>query len=591
MIFLTKVLHGLGVKVGACSEQKEILAILADLFMSTKQPGDPLQWMLDWPDFVEFRERIAHLDIDRDGTDDAINFVQKMDEEDRRIADIKEAREFVQPSTDYLKTKLFHEQLAGVSFLLRQGNACLADEMGVGKTIQVLTAASNLRDKGPLLVVCPNTVKYGWQKEVVKHTRLTSLVLGNSAADIKDDLLILHSTNPDVVIVHYDALRAKKGDTISALVKELLKIPFGVIAIDEAHRVKNPESKQAQACQQLVLGLRNKQREKARVWAITGTPVSETPTDAWSILKLLGTPVPSYDRFYKKFFREVEIQMGMRTVREVVGYKNLGLLKGRLQRHMIRRLKSDMTGFPDKMVQVRNLTLSGDQLAAYKQVKEGVISDINGSADKLTDLEVAVKIIRLRQILNHPGLLDFAGDSVKYAEVDAILEEVLSDPLQKVVIWTEYRDAVTLLAERYRKKYGTVTLMGGTSNEELHRLAHNWDTCQERVAIGIPAYGGTGIDWLSRCRTAIYIDVPYSVILLRQSVDRIHRRVVLSSDPTPIERLKASPASIIYLNVDRTVDDLVWDKIVEKSDVADALSISDEKLRDLGKDELLRYLK
>jgi hypothetical protein len=165
----------------------------------------------------------------------------------------------------------------------------------------------------------------------------------------------------------------------------------------------------------------------------------------------------------------------------------------------------------------------------------------------------------------------------------------MADPMAKVVIWTEWREAVRMLSERYKQKYGTIELVGGVDSQTLLKWGKEWDTMPERVAIAIPAFGGTGIDFLSRCRTAIYVEPPYSTILFRQSLDRIHRRI--GEIKTEIDRIKSSPATIIFLQVEKTIDELVYKILGQKGNLVDALLTTDEKLIQIGRSDLLAYLK
>jgi len=115
------------------------------------------------------------------------------------------------------------------------------------------------------------------------------------------------------------------------------------------------------------------------------------------------------------------------------------------------------------------------------------------------------RMLRLRQVMNHPSILNENGDSAKYIELDGVLEEVLADPEEKVIIWTEYRAAVDNLFNRYNAEYGAVKVYGGISDKQWEETVHTFETDKKpRVAIGIPAKAGEGTDFLARARTAVY---------------------------------------------------------------------------------------
>ena len=99
-----------------------------------------------------------------------------------------------------------------------------------------------------------------------------------------------------------------------------------------------------------------------------------------------------------------------------------------------------------------------------------------------------------------------------------------------------------------------------------------------RIVVAIPEKAGTSIDWLKVCRTAVYLEKPWSLALWRQSVDRIDRRS------------NTDFAYIIQLEANESVDQLVNTMLERRQNVFDAITLEDERLVALGKDELLKYL-
>ncbi|MCJ7713818.1 hypothetical protein MUO66_05105, partial [Candidatus Bathyarchaeota archaeon] len=117
------------------------------------------------------------------------------------------------------------------------------------------------------------------------------------------------------------------------------------------------------------------------------------------------------------------------------------------------------------------------------------------------------------------------------------------------------------------------------------------DSDSPRIAACIPAKAGTGVDWLARARTAIYIDRPYSFNLYKQSIDRIHRRVKTEGTLSTLDAIRSQPATVIFLDVPDSLDVLVRESLEQKEDVADAVTIATNKLVSLGRKDLLRYLR
>jgi hypothetical protein len=107
--------------------------------------------------------------------------------------------------------------------------------------------------------------------------------------------------------------------------------------------------------------------------------------------------------------------------------------------------------------------------------------------------------------------------------------------------------------------------------------------------VAIPAFGGTGVDFLSRCRTAVYVDIPFSTVLFRQSLDRIHRRVNATATDK-ISLIKASPAHIIFLHAEDTVDDLVLGRVSEKGNLVDSILEAQAHLAKMSPEQILASL-
>lgn len=596
----------ISVKVTDLTYVTTLTNFMMGLLGAKYNPGTRV-WSLTWPDLISLRHFLDDNAINgRTADDDAMAWVEAERDADTRMDNIRTGT-VVLPKLPLITAKLYPDQLNGVAFMLAVRSGINADEMGLGKTITTLAAYSLLRTKGepgPLLVICPNAVKAGWLKEISKHTKLTVTVIGNGAESIMDDFHRFLKKPTDVLVVHYQALlptakdkevRKKVNIVWGMLTDALVNVRWAAVALDEAHQVKNLTTARGVTALHLTTTVKNPSGSAPRIWLLTGTPVAETPTEGWVMLQYVDpASVPSYHRFFAHFAVQEDkvIGRGGRTVKAVVGYRRLGDLKAVLHRRMIRRMKIEMKGLPDKIEHYRDVEMTAQQAKVYRMIRNEVKAELKG---EISFGDALVKTVRLRQALNNVALIERAGvkgsdSSGKYEALDDIVEEVLADPLQKIVIWTEFREAVKLLAARYAQ-YGVIQLIGGVTQEELQSHGQNFDTSSDRVVISIPAFGGTGVDFLSRARTAVYVEPPYSTVLYRQSVDRIHRRLNPTSNPTEIDRVKASPANIIFLRCNGTVDDMVFDRILTKADMVDAVLIEDEKLVNFKREDLLAYLR
>jgi SWI/SNF-related matrix-associated actin-dependent regulator 1 of chromatin subfamily A len=164
-------------------------------------------------------------------------------------------------------------QRAGVSYLLERRRAFLADEQGLGKTIEAL-AAIEAAGAYPAVVVCPASLKLNWLREL-QHwlpDRSARALSGNGGGDADSDV----GTPADVTVVNYDIVAAR--------LHELSALGPRALVLDESHYCKNAAAKRTQAVQRLSAVVPS----DGFVLALTGTPVTNRPAELISQLRILG---------------------------------------------------------------------------------------------------------------------------------------------------------------------------------------------------------------------------------------------------------------------------------------------------------------
>lgn len=163
-----------------------------------------------------------------------------------------------------LWTKLYAYQKAGVLFAVeRGGSALIADEMGLGKTLQGLAVGLTMKSKWPCLVICPKAVCFSWQEHW---------------AEWNEDAVILKSGKAPfgqgVNIMSYGLLNSKPFRA------RFLDQKFGLVIVDESHRLKNVEAKRTKFMRKW------QRRHKAAFLALSGTPMNR-PCELFSQLDLV----------------------------------------------------------------------------------------------------------------------------------------------------------------------------------------------------------------------------------------------------------------------------------------------------------------
>ncbi len=158
-------------------------------------------------------------------------------------------------------------QRAGVQYLLKQRRAFLADEQGLGKTVEAL-ATIEADGAYPAIVVCPASLKLNWMREIGRWLpdRSAQMLDGNRGALAAADL----------TVVNYDIVAGR--------LEALTPLAPRAVVLDESHYCKSPGAKRTQAAQRLCAAV----PDEGLILALTGTPVMNRPPELISQLRILG---------------------------------------------------------------------------------------------------------------------------------------------------------------------------------------------------------------------------------------------------------------------------------------------------------------
>ena len=167
-------------------------------------------------------------------------------------------------------------QRAGVSYLLAQRRAFLADEQGLGKTIEAL-ATLEADSAYPAVVVCPASLKLNWLREL-EHwlpDRSVQALVGTGPARPTAGPSRMDAS-AEITVVNYDIVAARLA--------ELRSLEPRALVLDESHYCKNAAAKRTQAVGRLSAVM----PQDGLVLALTGTPVMNRPAELISQLRILG---------------------------------------------------------------------------------------------------------------------------------------------------------------------------------------------------------------------------------------------------------------------------------------------------------------
>lgn len=418
---------------------------------------------------------------------------------------------------------LYPFQAAGVRFLAGAGKVLLADEMGTGKTVQALTAVE-LQGHWPLLVVCPNTLKGTWEKEVRQWTDATPFVVGGTAKQRREQIQAAREHDgPKVVIINYESLilhtaQDPFGNTVLTEKQrtpgELNEIEWGAVVVDEAHRIKNPKAATTRAVWHIGRGT------KMRI-AMTGTPIVNNPDDLWSIMRFVAPDeYPSRSRFRDRY---CIVQAGWHG-----GLENRGLNPQAeaefdllVQPRFIRRTKAEvLPELPEKILTERYVPLTKKQAKAYNELVKHMMAMVKDGVLYATDPLTLVG--RLRYIANAEVVVDensnviaHEGDSNKLDEIDAIKADT-DGPL---VVYAQSAKFIRFLE---RNLDGAVCVTGDHTKAQRDQAIEMFQQGRAEYFLATTGAGAEGLTLVEANRLVIASE-DWSNVKNKQAHDRIHR--------------------------------------------------------------------
>ncbi len=396
--------------------------------------------------------------------------------------------------------------LSWLAFHRRLGfGAVLADDMGLGKTATAL--AHLLREPGPHLVVCPLSVVRNWEREAQRFAPELRVHVHHGDSRAEGDAAVEQLGSVDLVVTTY-GLVSREVDTLQ-------RVRWGVVVLDEAQAVKNPNTKAARAVRRL---------GAAQRIALTGTPIENRLSELWSILDVVNPGfLGSLARFQARFGVRIERD------RDETAAEQLRRLTSPF---LLRRTKADkqlLPDLPDKIEQIAWATLTREQASMY----QGVVDELLANAERAEGMRrrglVLASLTRLKQICNHPAqaLGDgsrLAGRSGKLARFDELVDELI-DADQRALVFTQYREMGVLIQRHLVERIGLSApfLHGGVARRQRDAMVDRFQSGDgpPLLLVSLKA-GGTGLN-LTAATRVIHYDRWWNPAVEDQATDRAWR--------------------------------------------------------------------
>ena len=477
-----------------------------------------------------------------------------------------------------LYSKLYRFQKQGIAFGIgKYARLLIADEMGVGKTVQAIGLSSYYINEWPVLVICPSSLKFAWRDEI--STWLNELLTKNEIQIIKKTKNEFKE-NKKFYIISYD-LSVR-------MIEKIINKNFKFIIVDEAHYLKNRQAKRTILLTPIL-------QKSKRVILLTGTPIMAKPMEIYPLLHILR---PDHFKSFIEFgARYCDPKKNFGNFIDYSGSSNTKELNAILNKFiMIRRLKKDvLSELPPKKRQKIEISTDKKIIKVLKALMEkstekfekllgqqldmesvGInIDDLKGGDEKNNNEENSdqkdnsknkksiVNKFNKAYLLTGQSKLPGIRDYVNY----------LIDNSCKFLIFahhTEILDTIEQVVKEDKVQY--IRIDGKVKIEQREDLVHefqNNDDCL--VAILSITACATGLT-LTKASTVVFAELHFTPSIMIQAEDRVHRI-----------GQEGNCVNIHYLFADNTLDVLLFRKLNEKQNIVSTTLDNDKKDLDVTK--------
>lgn len=397
------------------------------------------------------------------------------------------------------------EGLGWMEFLRRFGfGGCLADDMGVGKTAQVLALLEKRREAraagesvGPSLVVVPRSLVFNWMQEAARFTPQLRVLDYTGLARGSTDFAAY-----DLVVITYGTLRRD--------IPSLSKTEFDYIVLDEAQSIKNSDTESAKAARLL--------RGNYRL-ALSGTPVENHLGELWSIFEFLNPGMLGTASVFKL------AGAGSRHADD----ETRRMLAHALRPFILRRTKEQVAReLPPKTEQTVYCEMKPEQRKLYEELRQHYRASLLGKIETdgiaKSKIQVLEALLRLRQAACHPGLIDPKRRGEGSAKLDTLLAQMreVLDEGHKALVFSQFTSLLGIVRDRLDESGVIYEYLDGKTRDRQERVERfQNDPACNLFLISLKA-GGLGLN-LTAAEYVFLLDPWWNPAVEAQAVDRAHR--------------------------------------------------------------------
>jgi SNF2 family DNA or RNA helicase len=425
-------------------------------------------------------------------------------------------------SLGHVNIEPFEHQMATVRTVLRRmrGRAILADEVGLGKTIEAALVLSELRARGlarQALVIAPAGLVGQWQEELDRKFALPSAVVTGTSAPAGPGIGggATRAADGDEPVWLASLAAARRDPLRSVLVAR----DWDVVVVDEAHRVRNQRSASGRLARDL----------RARhLLLLTATPVENRLEDLFQLVSLVS---PGLLGTAAEFRRQYAVKGSGDAAVPVV--RNVKRLQSRTREVMVRHRRSEVALIlPQRLAETVKVHLPEAEARLYAEVAErirvkgrGATPAVRMSLRSLARL-AGSSPAALAPRLARTGWHDLAdrAEAITRSRKEEVLVERVGRHLErgeKVIVFTAFVPTLERLATALEATGVEVARYHGG----LARTAK--DAAVQRFAADVPVLVSTEAAGEGRnlqfCHAMVNMDLPWNPMQIEQRIGRLHR--------------------------------------------------------------------
>lgn len=468
---------------------------------------------------------------------------------------IREAKHFTPEVPAGLRAELRPYQQEGFEWLSRLlswgAGALLADDMGLGKTIQAIALLLSRAKAGPQLVVMPAAVLFNWSDELQRFAPGLKIKMLQQADDRRK--LVDEARAGDVILTTYGIL--------SAEIEALSSREWTTVVLDEAHNIKNRDTKTSKAAMQL--------KSSARV-LLTGTPLQNNLGEIWNLFEfanpgLLG----SSQSFAERFIIPIERNKDRNCQR---------LLKRLISPFILRRTKAEVLDeLPEKTEVTLRVELSEAERTLYESLRESASQRLKSG--EINPIEALAELMKLRQAACAAELVN-PKLKLESSKINAFLKlaDTLIEGGHRALVFSQFTSYLAILRKELdKKKIKYLYLDGATPAGQRQKLVDAFQKGEMPLFLISLKAGGTGLNLTAADYVAI-LDPWWNPAIESQASDRAYR--IGQENPVTIYRLIA----------ENTIEEKIIRLHETKKSLADALLEGSDMSNRLSREEILKLL-